>query len=272
MNLLRLFLFLVLALAAAQTHAEQGPCSASWKKAQSVKLKKLNSSLRIEKSFKKRQTSQCRARNGKARQACLSLSAKQQKKINSLKIKIANRKALLAECVKPSPTASASATPQPTPTATATATPTPLTANTVSQWGVSWEFDKAYQIGQFANGDYWVVPPSSQEAVTIVSMSPAFAGGLNGWQVNPLPGANHGLDIRVQGWKSDLVPALPYAAHAGDSIVKTISLPGTCVTVDTRCLRTAAVLTVLSEPPPGGGAAYFRPPFSGSQNPLIPIS
>jgi hypothetical protein len=38
----------------------------------------------------------------------------------------------------------------------------------VSQYGITWAFDKPYPVGQFVNGDYWVVGP-----VTIVGVSPA---------------------------------------------------------------------------------------------------
>ena len=40
-------------------------------------------------------------------------------------------------------------------------------AQSVTQYGITWTFDKAYPVGQFANGDYWVVGP-----VTITSVTP----------------------------------------------------------------------------------------------------
>ena len=40
-------------------------------------------------------------------------------------------------------------------------------ASTVGQWGITWQFDHEYQVGQFCNGDWWVVGP-----VKIVSFSP----------------------------------------------------------------------------------------------------
>jgi len=41
-------------------------------------------------------------------------------------------------------------------------------AQSVTQYGITWNFDKAYPVGQFVNGDYWVVGP-----VTVVSVTPA---------------------------------------------------------------------------------------------------
>jgi hypothetical protein len=38
----------------------------------------------------------------------------------------------------------------------------------VSQYGITWTFDKPYPVGQFVNGDFWVIGP-----VTIVGASPA---------------------------------------------------------------------------------------------------
>src|SRR4030043_2201287 len=56
----------------------------------------------------------------------------------------------------------------------------------ISQFGITWTFNKDYSVGQFANGDYWVVGP-----VTITSINPPStnSGGLvkNGSQVNPNP-------------------------------------------------------------------------------------
>ncbi|MBX3465197.1 MAG: hypothetical protein KF830_18675, partial [Planctomycetes bacterium] len=45
---------------------------------------------------------------------------------------------------------------------------TPTMAASVGQWGITWTFDQAYQVGQFCNGDWWVVGP-----VTVTSITPA---------------------------------------------------------------------------------------------------
>jgi len=41
-------------------------------------------------------------------------------------------------------------------------------ASSMSQYGITWTFDKPYTVGQFVTGDYWVVGP-----VTVTSVSPA---------------------------------------------------------------------------------------------------
>jgi hypothetical protein len=46
----------------------------------------------------------------------------------------------------------------------------------VSQYGITWRFDKPHAVGQFVNGDWWVVGP-----VSVVSVTPGPAQG-------PLPG------------------------------------------------------------------------------------
>jgi len=60
-------------------------------------------------------------------------------------------------------------------------------ANQISQYGITWTFDKDYRVGQFANGDHWVVGP-----VTIVCISPASivtAGRtINGSMLDPVSG------------------------------------------------------------------------------------
>ena len=46
------------------------------------------------------------------------------------------------------------------------------TADNISQDGITWKFDKQYPVGQFVNGDWWVVGP-----VTVVSVTPGPATG-----------------------------------------------------------------------------------------------
>ena len=113
-------------------------------------------------------------------------------------------------------------------------------SSSVSQHGITWTFDQPYEVGQFVNGDYWVVGP-----VTINSISPAYDGSSNGWEVNPSVGLYHGFDGGCKNGRFDsgLVPSLPYTSTTGvvESIVKTISS-----TSSQSCVKTAGVLTVLS--------------------------
>jgi hypothetical protein len=137
--------------------------------------------------------------------------------------------------------------------------------NQISQYGVTWTFSEDVTFGQFVNGDYWVVGP-----VTIAEISPDMttSGGrtMNGWDVDPLPSNAQGYDSCAGDYDATDVPALPYVAKPGSSVVKAVSAtnpPGGAG--QPICLQTAAVLTVVGEPPPDNGATVFRPPYVGTK-------
>lgn len=146
----------------------------------------------------------------------------------------------------------------------------------VSQFGITWTFDRDYVVGQFSNGDYWVVGP-----VTIVGINPASVESagrwINGSMINPSPRL-----VRKQGYDSamygryaqpgdyeaglnvarpnnqDLSRSNPLIVDPDSSLVSTISTPES----DGRTqLKTAAILTVLESAVPKGS---FRPPYCGS--------
>ena len=167
-------------------------------------------------------------------------------------------------------------------------------AKSVSQFGITWTFDKKYQIGQFANGDNWVVgpvniisinPPSIEinGTTTVKGFTPGSGPGakiriMNGAMINPSPkkGALQGYDNEMYRWvpqkgqrlydgnyDSSLNVALnvskanPLTVSPGSSLVSTISLEKGYRPQP----KTAAILTVLASPAPKGS---FRPPYSGS--------
>jgi hypothetical protein len=140
--------------------------------------------------------------------------------------------------------------------------------NSVSQYGITWTFDRSYPSGQFANGDYWMLGP-----VRIVTMTPPATPGRNGWMVNPV-GFTQAYDGRTQlkgaspVYNAALQPTLPYVANAGSSVIKAISVDPTLVTCR-PCLKTAAVLTVVGSVPPESGKSTFRPPYFGISKPMI---
>ncbi|MGZ6472951.1 MAG: hypothetical protein ACXWRZ_17415 [Bdellovibrio sp.] len=138
------------------------------------------------------------------------------------------------------------------------------TASSISQWGITWTFDKAYTYGTYANGDYWVLGP-----VTITRITPDYANGRNGWEVNPVTAGDQGFDNRPcsyggAAFNPSLIPSLPYVASGRQSIVKSISLsvPGPYTP-----LQTVAVLTVVDQIPADNGATVFRPPYVGTAKP-----
>jgi hypothetical protein len=154
------------------------------------------------------------------------------------------------------------------------------TLSSVSQYGITWTFDSPHTVGKYANGDYWVLGP-----VTITSITPNAASGQNGWEVNPGLAGNDvafgGNDptAATQAWdsggpyyKASNMPALPYTATAGQSIVKGIAHAGRAPGADceanvTPCLDSAAILTVVGSPPANNGTTVFRPPFVGTSKP-----
>ncbi|MFC1631145.1 dockerin type I repeat-containing protein [Candidatus Omnitrophota bacterium] len=140
-------------------------------------------------------------------------------------------------------------------------------ARQLSQFGITWTFDREYECGQFANGDYWVQGP-----ITIVGISPASvsSGGriINGSMINPSPrlGSVQGFDTSIRYAynaalnvarpnNNTLSAANPLNISPGSSLVSTISAG----TIDRSSVQTAAILTVLSSPAPSGS---FRPAYT----------
>jgi len=146
----------------------------------------------------------------------------------------------------------------------------------ISQFGITWTFDKDYSVGQFANGDYWVVGP-----VTITGISPVSVEvngrTINGSMINPSPRLKNkqGYDSAMYGRYAkpeyyeaslnvarpdgrDLSKDNPLVVNPYSSLVSTISTPK----MDSKTqLKVAAILTVLDGVAPKGS---FRPPYSGT--------
>src|SRR5205823_2386421 len=111
---------------------------------------------------------------------------------------------------------------------------------------ITYVLDKAYVCGQFANGDWFVVPDQAGGAVVVTAIRPDYSDPMNGWDTNP--------DIRghyYQSWDRRLgqfrePPTLPYPAPAGTSIIKVVSMASCAATT---CEQFGAVLTVLEAMP-----------------------
>jgi len=151
--------------------------------------------------------------------------------------------------------------------------------SSVTKNGVTFTFDQDYPVGQYANGDYFVVAPSGG---TLVSTSPAAETTsatssesgiplpdrtINGMGVNPQRRSNP-WDSYYKGtndetntsyWAAkNLDPGKegPYAFSSGESLVKAVSL--TTPPDNSRpAIEKLVVLTVVSQPPKDGA---FRPP------------
>ncbi|MCP4783683.1 MAG: M56 family metallopeptidase [Fuerstiella sp.] len=161
-----------------------------------------------------------------------------------------------------------------------------MKATTINQFGIRWTFDKEYQCGQFANGDWWVVGP-----IRIITIDPPSVTKnncvLNGSMINPSPrdGTYNGYDSRINPgghnvdyYRPDLNVAYgisrdqPLEVRPHSSVVSVISQgdsrPEPKSSGDQRSrakdsrrlIKTAAILTVLETPAAEG---CFRPAYCG---------
>jgi hypothetical protein len=157
----------------------------------------------------------------------------------------------------------------------------------VSQYGITWTFEKPARVGQFLNGDWYVVGPVT---ITAVSSRPLYGKEIpeseldhmdkerpedqrvrNGFMLNPPAQMKVSYDSGVRNWfDPTLIQKLPIAMKPGDSLVSTISMPKGLVlhaqlrnniergVEDSSPIRIAAVLTCVDAPQP---ADAFRPAF-----------
>ncbi|MDM8007792.1 MAG: thrombospondin type 3 repeat-containing protein [Phycisphaerae bacterium] len=143
--------------------------------------------------------------------------------------------------------------------------------SSISQYGITWTFDKEYPVGQFVNGDWWVVAEGNPPVVRIVDIYPrptrsvtnGSGEGRNGTMVNPRFDYKQAYDGRkniydpAESYDRNLCFLPPFSAIPGDSVVSTESLE----TMDPAktYVKSAAVLTIVDSPPTPGS---FRPPYT----------
>lgn len=166
----------------------------------------------------------------------------------------------------------------------------------ISQYGITWTFEKPVKSGQFITGDWWVIGP-----VKIVKITPV-PGPINidnnklinnrwgdtslkidtrmrnGSMIVYKTGYTQGYDSRNGSYRDTCSIHLPFELGVNLSLVSTIS--NETLPVDNFCknimwdnekqsrvtLKTAAILTCLKEIPP---ADAFRPPFAGTEKPVF---
>jgi hypothetical protein len=146
-------------------------------------------------------------------------------------------------------------------------------ATSVTRFAITWTFSADRQVGQYANGDWWVVGP-----VTITNISPksVVSGGrtINGSMVNPNSAQfpSHGLDSAMAetgvGFNSslnvgrpngnDISASNPLVLQNGTSLVSCVSHP---TSTNRPTITDVSILTVVASPPPAGA---FRPPYCGT--------
>jgi hypothetical protein len=157
----------------------------------------------------------------------------------------------------------------------------------VSEYGMTWHFDQPARVGQFVNGDWYVVGPAT---VTMIDPKPLYGAEIpqheldgvdkerpeeqrvrNGFMVNPPALMKVAYDSAVRNWfDPSLIQKLPAALKPGDSLVATISMPKGLIlhaqlrnkiergVEDSSPVRAAAVLTCVGAPQPPDA---FRPAF-----------
>lgn len=157
----------------------------------------------------------------------------------------------------------------------------------LSQYGITWTFEQPARVGQFVNGDWYVVGPVTVKAIDPPPLygseippdqldhmdqeRPEAQRVRNGFMVNPPAQMKVAYDSGVRNWFDPaLIRKLPATIQPGDALVATISMPKGLVlnaqlrnkiergVEDSSPIRTAAVLTCVSEPPPPDA---FRPAF-----------
>ena len=159
----------------------------------------------------------------------------------------------------------------------------------VTQYGVTWSFDRPVSVGQFVNGDFYVVGP-----VTVTRIQPRVLLGpavpaeelsqrecarvrdgryvRNGTMLNPPARQEVAYDSGIREFfRADLVAVPPICLRPGDCLVSTISLKvieksefpyhgsgGFREHHDDSPVKTAAVLTCVARAQP---ADAFRPSY-----------
>lgn len=166
----------------------------------------------------------------------------------------------------------------------------------ITQYGITWTFDREYSAGQFVTGDWWVVGP-----VKVVGVSPgpgpvpasgqtdvkSIYGAVamqddnrmrNGSMIVLEPGKSQGYDSRLRNFDPKLSVVFPLTLETNRSLISTISNETLPVPVlhqalmwskekqGALALKSAAILTCLDQAPPDDA---FRPPYAGTEKPIF---
>lgn len=142
--------------------------------------------------------------------------------------------------------------------------------SSITQYGITWTFKKPVPVGQFVNGDYYVVGPA-----TVMAITPEPKDGRNGSCLNPSAIIEKaGFDSRILHGRYDpnLFLTPPIHLKPGDSLLSSISLDELrtvkpmlyAIKNSQRSpIRTIAVLTCLTAPVPKDA---FRPAYAGKKH------
>jgi hypothetical protein len=133
-------------------------------------------------------------------------------------------------------------------------------ASLVSQHGITWYFDQEYQVGRYANGDWWVLGP-----VTITKITPESRQEGSRWINGTMVNAPQGHSRSQQGYDSSVSMTYVSSLNKAPSVAGPLTLTtgsvlsgvsGSPPNSTGPALDELAVLTVVSTVPPLGA---FRP-------------
>ncbi len=155
-------------------------------------------------------------------------------------------------------------------------------ATELTHHDITWKFDRDYPVGQFVNGDYYVIGDNVKVVSitnTLNDKSFPIKRGKNGSMINPVVKGNkqgfhvdadksyvEKLNAALPGGK-ELSPANPIVLKPNDSLVSSVSWlwrsntdkeKGAPRQLPRVGVRRAAILTCLDKAPPEGS---FRPPY-----------
>ncbi len=143
--------------------------------------------------------------------------------------------------------------------------------SSVTREGITWTFDQAYPVGQFCNGDFYVVIPNGG-SVTVNSVSPGWTGQQNGSMLNVTNtgtrGSDHSFDSReTKAYNAGLQVSFPLSVSSDNTLLSSIS-NSTPVANGSNLyyINTVATLTFLTTEPAAGS---FRPPMQGTDKTII---
>ncbi|MEN9921466.1 MAG: hypothetical protein RLZZ517_444 [Candidatus Parcubacteria bacterium] len=166
-----------------------------------------------------------------------------------------------------------------------TTTCSPGQARSITQFSITWYFDKCYQYGTFANGDYWVVGPvvitkiTPESVVEDITWTDAKKRTHSGWikngtMLNPRPSPDgqqigQGFDSSVKDYafynsNLNVAPSITgksLSVPNNSSVVSVISAPAPNHTSAKSQIQYQSILTVLQNVPPEGS---FRPAMAWS--------
>jgi len=139
------------------------------------------------------------------------------------------------------------------------------TQTSVSNHGITWTFSEAVPVGQFVNGDYYVVGN-----FTITKIDPSPTSNRNGSVLNiPMDSGISGFDDRTPGsrFRSNIRANLPISMKPGDALISSISvttmntIPNMLRSEDKAIspVKTKSILTCLAQEV---SADAFRPSYA----------